>query len=48
MNAQFHKTVQDGADLLDVLEDLHRESTDTFESWITDNVREEVMGGRVE
>ncbi len=44
--AGFHDAVREGSDLQAMLEDLHREAYDTFESLITDRVRNEIMGGQ--
>jgi uncharacterized protein (TIGR04255 family) len=41
----FHDAVADDADLKEVLEALHNESNETFESLITDRTRQDVMGG---
>jgi len=45
LQARFHDLVQEGEDLQKMLARLHKESTDTFESLITDRLRNEVMGG---
>lgn len=45
LQAHFHDLVQEGVDLQEMLVRIHRESTDTFESLITDRLRNEVMGG---
>ena len=45
VHAQFHDVVEGGVSLRDVLERLHAESNRTFESVITDHLRDEVMGG---
>jgi uncharacterized protein (TIGR04255 family) len=47
IQAHFHDRVEEGADLVELLERLHDESNDTFEDLITDHLRNEVMGGRV-
>lgn len=44
--AAFHDVVKEGANPRAMLEGLHNESNDTFESLITDRTRNHVMGGR--
>ncbi len=44
--AAFHDLVQEGANPRAMLEALHNESNDTFESLITNRTRDQVMGGR--
>jgi uncharacterized protein (TIGR04255 family) len=46
MQAAFHNTVSANNDLKDLLETLHSESNDTFESLITDRTRKAIMGGQ--
>jgi len=48
IRANFHDRVEEGVDLLGMLERLHSESNATFESLITPRLRDEVMEGRVE
>lgn len=45
MQSYFHNRLSPDADVLAVLEELHDESTSTFEALITDTLRIDVMGG---
>lgn len=42
----FKKSIKPEEKILNVLGQLHAESTDSFESWITDKTRNVVMGGK--
>jgi uncharacterized protein (TIGR04255 family) len=46
MQAAFHNTVSANDDLKNLLETLHAESNETFESLITDRTRNAIMGGQ--
>ncbi|HEX9729723.1 MAG TPA: TIGR04255 family protein [Gemmatimonadales bacterium] len=43
--ANFHDRVAEDTDLEKLLERLHHESNETFEAFITDHMRKDVMGG---
>jgi hypothetical protein len=45
MQGGFHNTVTNRADLRQVLDALHEESNETFESLITGRTRKQIMGG---
>lgn len=46
IRCNFHNEVETSSDLLDVLEHLHVDSTETFEALITDYLRNAVMEGQ--
>lgn len=45
-NSVFRQMIKNGVQIFEVLEQLHETSRSTFEGWITDKTRIEVMGGK--
>ena len=43
----FHNVINENTNIIKILEKLHEESTNSFESIITDYTRENIMGGKV-